>query len=194
MRAAPGVGLAAPQIGDLRRVIVLEVCSLAFGGKAHPADAFCCGTGQDTAALMQKESRRMRKAKQRTPFELRVFVNPVLSFPTDEMVTFEEACLSIPGYAATVKRYQEVIVKGFDIDGAPVEWHAKGWAARILQHEVDHLDGKLYIDRAEAGSRFKVLPSVTDGEKPWMAAMGLVLAAAAWANHQRRALFGRPGD
>jgi peptide deformylase len=60
---------------------------------------------------------------------------------------FFEGCLSVDGYAALVERYREVEVTGLDEHGAPVVWHATGWPARILQHEVDHLDGALYIDR-----------------------------------------------
>ena len=155
-----------------------------------------CGIGcQDTTALMQAESHRRLRAKERIPFELRVVVNPVLSFPTEETALFEEACLSVPGYAATVRRFKEVIVSGFDQNGKAVEWHATGWAARILQHEVDHLDGKIYIDRAETGSQYKVLPGMASGEKRWLVAIAaLVVGVTAWANQNRQAIFAPQGS
>jgi len=167
---------------------------------------------------MQAESHRRLRAKERIPFELRVVVNPVLSFPTEETALFEEACLSVPGYAATVRRFKEVIVSGFDQNGKviqlaqallnpaagaltpdtcvqAVEWHATGWAARILQHEVDHLDGKIYIDRAETGSQYKVLPGMASGEKRWLVAIAaLVVGVTAWANQNRQAIFAPQGS
>jgi len=118
MRAAPGVGLAAPQIGCELRVIVLE----------------------DNALLMRKEKPRLLQVQQRKPFPLKVIVNPVLEVTTDKTASFQEACLSLPGYAGQVQRYTEVTVRGYDEQGCRVEWDASGWAARILQHELDHCE------------------------------------------------------
>lgn len=125
MRAAPGVGLAAPQIGVPLRVIVLE----------------------DRDDLMAKTTPAERKERERVAFPRRVFVNPVLRAIGDERATFFEGCLSVSGYAALVERAAEVEVTGFDENGAPQTWRVRGWPARILQHEVDHVDGTLYIDR-----------------------------------------------
>jgi peptide deformylase len=126
MRAAPGVGLAAPQIGVGLQIIVLE----------------------DAEALMSKLSAEEREARGRTPFPLQVIVNPRLTVREGAgAATFFEGCLSVKGYMALVERDLEVEVTGLDQKGAPFSWQARGWPARILQHEVDHLRGTLYIDR-----------------------------------------------
>jgi peptide deformylase len=125
MRAAPGVGIAAPQIGIGQQVIVLE----------------------DREELMKKLSPEERAARERAPFPLTVIVNPELRLLGDGKAVFFEGCLSVPGYMALVERQLEVEVTGFDADGAPLRWRARGWPARILQHETDHLRGTLYIDR-----------------------------------------------
>lgn len=125
MRAAPGVGLAAPQIGVGRRVIVLE----------------------DSEAYMARLSAEERQLRGRVAFPLRVIVNPVLRIIGGEKALFFEGCLSVAGYAALVERHLAVEVSGVDERGAEIRWEARGWPARILQHEVDHLDGTLYVDR-----------------------------------------------
>lgn len=125
MRRAPGVGLAAPQIGVSKRVIVLE----------------------DAERLMAKLSPEEREERGRAPFPLKVIVNPVLTIVDDAPVTFFEGCLSVPGLSALVPRGTEVEVKGTDEKGTPLSWRVRGWPARILQHEVDHLEGTLYVDR-----------------------------------------------
>jgi peptide deformylase len=131
MRAAPGVGLAAPQIGVSRRIFVLE----------------------DTPALMSKLTERERDERERIPFETRVFVNPVVTpIASSGSATFFEGCLSVKGYAALVTRALEVEVSGVDAEGRPQVWRVRGWPARILQHELDHLDGTLYVDRMHTRS------------------------------------------
>lgn len=125
MRAAPGVGLAAPQIGVPLRVIVLE-------------------DRDESIANLSPEERRERE---REPFPARVIINPVLRVIGDERITFFEGCLSVDGFAALVERACEVEVTGLDDHAQPITWRVRGWPARILQHEVDHLDGMLYIDR-----------------------------------------------
>jgi peptide deformylase len=125
MRQAPGVGLAAPQIGVSLRVIVLE------------------DTEQAATLLAPQE----RHERERDPFPLRVFVNPILRPQGQESRMFFEGCLSITGYAALVERHRHVEASGLDQYGQPQTWLTHGWAARILQHEVDHLDGVLYVDR-----------------------------------------------
>jgi peptide deformylase len=145
MRAAPGVGLAAPQIGVGLRVIVLE----------------------DRAELMAKITPAERAERERAPFGPRVIVNPVLRATSDEKATFFEGCLSVSGYVGLVTRAAEVEVTGLDETGAPVTWRVRGWPARILQHEVDHVDGTVYVDRmitrsfstgSEAQARFAGKP------------------------------------
>ncbi len=125
MRAAPGVGLAAPQIGVPWRVIVLE----------------------DRAELAGRLTEAERQERERVPFPVRVLVNPVLREVGSERALFFEGCLSVSGYVALVDRAREVEVTGLDERGALQTWRARGWPARILQHEVDHLEGTLYVDR-----------------------------------------------
>lgn len=125
MRAAPGVGLAAPQIGVGLRVIVLE----------------------DREDLMGRIAPEERALRGRVPVPLRVIFNPVLTLIGDKRATFFEGCLSVSGFMALVERALEVEVTGFDEVGDPLKWRVSGWPARILQHEVDHIDGSLYIDR-----------------------------------------------
>lgn len=125
MRDAPGVGLAAPQIGVGLRVVVLE----------------------DRAELMARLPEEQKKARDRRPFPLTVLINPTLRFEGEARATFLEGCLSVPGYMALVERSLEVVVNASDAHGNPIELREKGWPARILQHELDHLDGTLYVDR-----------------------------------------------
>ncbi|AKU95049.1 Peptide deformylase [Labilithrix luteola] len=125
MRAAPGVGLAGPQVGVPLRVIVLE----------------------DREELIAKLTPEERRERERVAFEPKVIFNPVLVPAGDERATFFEGCLSVRGFAGLVERAAEVEVSGLDENAKPIRWHVRGWPARILQHEVDHLDGTLYIDR-----------------------------------------------
>ncbi|HVY49602.1 MAG TPA: peptide deformylase [Minicystis sp.] len=125
MRNAPGVGLAAPQIGVPLRVVVME----------------------DAEELMQRLSDDERAERGRTPLPLTVLVNPEMRPVGDAQATFFEGCLSVGGYMALVERRLEVEVKGLDEKGKPVAFTARGWPARIVQHELDHLDGTLYVDR-----------------------------------------------
>jgi peptide deformylase len=125
MRTAPGVGLAAPQLGEPWRVIVLE----------------------DRPELMATASPGELTERERAPFDVRVIVNPVLRLLGEARVTFPEGCLSVSGFVALVPRALEVEVTGTDAHGVPQRWQVRGWPARILQHEVDHIDGVLYVDR-----------------------------------------------
>jgi peptide deformylase len=125
MRKAPGVGLAAPQIGVGLALVVLE----------------------DREELMSKLSAEQRELRGRRPFPLTVIVNPELSVVREEKATFLEGCLSVPGYMGLVERALTVEVRGIDLDGKPLVLRESGWPARILQHELDHLAGTLYVDR-----------------------------------------------
>lgn len=137
MRKAPGVGLAAPQIGVPLRVLVLE----------------------DREELMASLTPAEKQERERVAVPVRVFINPTLTPQSEEKVTFFEGCLSVAGYAGLVERWREVEVSGLDEKGQAVTWRVKGWPARILQHEVDHLEGTLYIDRMLTRS-FGTLPQV----------------------------------
>ncbi|MBN2258490.1 MAG: peptide deformylase [Anaerolineaceae bacterium] len=82
------------------------------------------------------------------PKKLFVVANPELSQHSEEKVTAIEACLSVPGLVGEVERHEQVIVRGMNRFGKPVKIKARGWLARIFQHETDHVDGILYVDRA----------------------------------------------
>ena len=137
MRKAPGVGLAAPQIGVPLRVLVLE----------------------DREELMASLTPAEKQERERVAVPVRVFINPTLTPQSEEKVTFFEGCLSVAGYAGLVERWREVEVSGLDEKGQAVTWRVKGGPARLLQHEVDHLEGTLYIDRMLTRS-FGTLPLV----------------------------------
>ncbi|MGB9896790.1 peptide deformylase [Thermanaerothrix sp.] len=115
MRAAPGVGLAAPQVGVSQRVIVVEY-------------------GED-----EDEDK---------PPRLYVVVNPEIVEVSAETEMGVEGCLSIPDLVGEVERYQRIVVKGQNRRGQPIKLKLRGWVARIFQHEIDHLDGVLFTDRA----------------------------------------------
>jgi peptide deformylase len=117
---APGVGLAAPQVAVSQRVIVVRL----------PDD-------EESRAEYGDEAGK-----------LYVFVNPEIIKTSKEMVEGVEGCLSIPGYVGRVSRHQQVVVKGLDRYGKPQRIKASDWLARVFQHEIDHLDGRLYIDIA----------------------------------------------
>jgi peptide deformylase len=125
MRAAPGVGLAAPQIGVPLRVFVAEDREDRMSGV--PADSLAI--------------------RGRKPLALTVVVNPTIAAASTESETFFEGCLSVRGYGALVCRATTVDLTGVDTGGRPVSLRLEGWASRIMQHEMDHLDGILYIDR-----------------------------------------------
>jgi len=125
---ARGVGLAAPQLGTSLRVIVLE----------------------DTEEGMSDVSAGDRAAQRRAPFAAKVIINPVLTPVGDASAAFFEGCLSVAGYRAVVRRHLRVRCRGLGGDGTAVDFEASGWMARILQHEVDHLNGVLYVDRMDS--------------------------------------------
>jgi peptide deformylase len=115
MRAAPGVGLAAPQVGASERVIVVEY-----------------GDEEDETV----------------PKKLYALVNLELKAISQETEVGVEGCLSVPGLLGEVERSLAVTVKGLNRRGQPVRIKAKGWLARIFQHEIDHLNGVVFTDRA----------------------------------------------
>jgi len=128
MRAAPGVGLAAPQIGESLRILVME---------------------DDDATQLAAMSEARRAELDRRRLSLQVVVNPVLELVGDESDDFFEGCLSVDGYRAVVARRRHARLTGVDAGGQPVDLQLAGWPARIAQHEVDHLDGVLYVDRMD---------------------------------------------
>jgi peptide deformylase len=120
MYDAPGVGLAATQVGVAKRIAVMD-CS--------------------------------RDEGRRDPI---VMVNPEI-IEQSEPAEVDEGCLSVPGMSETLKRYAKVRARALDRDGKPFEVEAEGLLAQCIQHEIDHLDGKLYIDRLSSLKRERLL-------------------------------------
>jgi len=127
MRAAPGVGLAAPQIGQPLQLAVVE----------------------DREQYHHDISEEQLAARARKPIPFQVLINPRLVWQSEETREFYEGCLSLPGYTGVVRRAYAVKVECLDATGNPRLIQAAGWHARILQHEIDHLQGNLYIDRMQ---------------------------------------------
>lgn len=123
MKDAPGVGLAAPQVGVLQRLLVYDVDD-------YP----------------------------------RVLANPVLDEFSEEIEEAEEGCLSVPGVTMPVERPVSVRVRGLDEYGEPVDFRAEGFEARVIQHENDHLDGVLIVDRTSRSARAAALRAVRANE------------------------------
>jgi peptide deformylase len=130
MDAAPGVGLAAPQVG-----VPIQLAVLQDGPQRW---------GQLT------ELERAQRERNAVPFT--VLVNPTLQPVDDDLVGYYEGCLSVPGLTGVVARNRAVRVNALDEHGHPIVHIFSGWAARIAQHEVDHLRGCLYVDRVETRS------------------------------------------
>jgi len=121
---APGVGLAAPQVGINKRLIVYN------------------------PNVGDSESDEDKKKR-----EFKPLINPEIISASGSVVSEKEACLSVPDFSSDVKRYKKVTVKALDIDGKKIEFDAEGIQAVIMQHEIDHLDGVLFIDRISALKR-----------------------------------------
>jgi len=129
MRDAPGVGLAAPQIGVGIQLAVIE-----------DREEYQNGAAEDQLS-----------ERQRSPVDFHVIINPTIEISGDT-VEFFEGCLSVNGFAGLVRRGLQVTVNCLNERAEPVTIKAEGWYARILQHEIDHLNGTLYIDRMETRS------------------------------------------
>jgi peptide deformylase len=129
MYDAPGIGLAAIQIGTPKRVITLDL------------------------------------AKKEDPKNPQVFINPEILWTSDEKATYEEGCLSIPEFYDEVERPSQVKVKYLDLEGAQNLIEANGLLATCLQHEIDHLDGILFIDHLTALKRNIILRKLLKAKK-----------------------------
>jgi peptide deformylase len=117
MREAPGVGLAAPQLGVSQQLIVVEY----------------------NVDNIDDENAKKK---------LFVVANPVILQKSEETENGVEGCLSIPGLVGDVERFSQITIKGQNRRGQPVKIKANGWLARIFQHEIDHVEGILFTDRA----------------------------------------------
>ena len=129
MYAAPGIGLAAIQIGVPKRVVTMDL------------------------------------AKKDDPAEPLVFINPEIVWSSDEKATYEEGCLSIPEYYEEVERPKSVRVKFLDREGKPQEMEADGLLSTCLQHEIDHINGVLFIDHISKLKRDRIVKKFTKAAK-----------------------------
>jgi len=125
MYQAPGVGLAASQVGITKRVIVADI---------KPRERISESPEDEEILLPPDRS------------ELIELINPEIVFSEGEVVG-EEGCLSIPGFVSDVKRKYNVVVEGYNRDGEPIQIECEDLLARVFQHEIDHIDGILFIDR-----------------------------------------------
>jgi peptide deformylase len=121
MDAAPGVGLAGPQIGVMRRIIVVHLAADEEEGQ---------------------------------PEAVMTLLNPEIVKAQGRVLALE-GCLSIPGWTGEVPRSEVVTVKAMDLDNKQIRFKARGWLARVVQHEIDHLDGILFVDRVEDRSTLR---------------------------------------
>lgn len=126
MREAPGVGLAAPQIGRSIKLTVIE-----------------------TLPELDEDGSEIEDSR-----DLYVISNPEIVWTSRKMVKGIEGCLSIPGYVGEVERYESIRVRAQDRHGKKIKLRLNGWTARIFQHEIDHLNGVLYIDRLTDQANF----------------------------------------
>jgi peptide deformylase len=129
MYDAPGIGLAAVQIGTPKRIVTMDL------------------------------------AKKEEPKQPQVFINPEIIWSSEETATYEEGCLSIPEFYEEVERPAQVKVTYLDIDGAPREVEANGLFATCLQHEIDHLNGILFIDHLSKLKRDRVIKKFAKAAK-----------------------------
>jgi len=123
MHDAPGVGLAAPQVGVVQRLLVYDVDD-----------------------------------------DPKVLVNPELDEFADEVAEADEGCLSVPGLTMPVERPVSVRVRAQDADGEPLDFRAEGFEARVIQHEFDHLEGVLIVDRTSRSARASAMRSMRERE------------------------------
>ena len=142
MYAAPGIGLAAVQIGDVRRVIVMDL-----------NDAVLEGDVQDAEPDESEEAQIAR----RNP---RYYVNPEIVWASDELFTYEEGCLSVPEYFDSVERPARVRLRYLNYAGETIEEEAEGLYAVCIQHEMDHLEGVLFIDHLSRLKRERAVARV----------------------------------
>jgi peptide deformylase len=129
MYEAPGIGLAAVQVGETKRVVTLDL------------------------------------AKKDDPKAPLVLINPKLTWRSDETATYEEGCLSIPEFYEEVERPAQVRVSFLDLDGKEQELDATGLLATCIQHEIDHLDGVLFIDHISRLKRARVIKKFAKAAK-----------------------------
>ncbi|MBB5747431.1 peptide deformylase [Brevundimonas variabilis] len=148
MYDAPGIGLAAVQIGDLRRVVVMDL-----GDGPAPADEAEAVSESEAGTEAGTED----SARHPNP---RFFVNPEILWASDELYIYEEGCLSIPEYFDQVERPARVRVAYLDREGVRIEEEIEGLYAVCFQHELDHLNGVLFIDHLSRLRRDRAMTKV----------------------------------
>lgn len=153
MYAAPGIGLAAVQIGALDRVIVMDL---------GDRDGTVCETEEEDTP----EAAEAAEARKNPRF----FANPEILWASDELYTYEEGCLSIPEYFDKVERPARVRIRYLNRDGKQVEEEATGLYAVCIQHEMDHLNGVLFIDHLSRLKRERAVTKVKKAAKDRIAA------------------------
>jgi peptide deformylase len=141
LHAAPGVGLAAPQIGERIQLAIIE----------------------DLAEYMREVPQEDLAVRERRPVPFHVIINPCVTSFGNEKVEFFEGCLSLAGFMGVVPRAREITVECLDEHGSKRVIIASGWYARILQHEIDHLNGTIYIDRMQS----RTFASVENHKRYW---------------------------
>ncbi|OQY00472.1 MAG: peptide deformylase [Desulfobacteraceae bacterium 4572_130] len=119
MVSSQGIGLAAPQVGINKRVIIYNPC-------VYKSD----------------DNKIIEKAQ-----EFKAIINPEIISSQGSVISRKEACLSVPDYNSDVKRFEKITIKGLNIDEQKIQFNAEGIQAVIIQHEIDHLNGILFIDR-----------------------------------------------
>jgi peptide deformylase len=143
MRAARGVGLAAPQVGTSLQIFVYEM--------APPSEPPPAGQTPEPSQVPEREAPgampAMGEPGSSVAIPLHVVINPMLTPQAGELVYDWEGCLSIPDLRGLVPRHPGVRVRGLDRQGRPVNYVATGFEARIVQHEFDHLNGVVFLER-----------------------------------------------
>lgn len=144
MYAAPGIGLAAAQIGELKRVVVMDLGDKPVEGAAEEPEA-------------EAEEAEALQLARRNP---RYFVNPEVTWASEEMFSYEEGCLSVPDYFDAVERPARIRVRYLDYQGQQIEEEIDGLYAVCFQHELDHLNGVLFIDHLSRLRRERAVAKV----------------------------------
>lgn len=151
-----GVGLAAPQVGESLKIFIVseeaEEIDRATKNKP-PQPSSKCG-GKDEVAEAKKRYEKKEGEEKTKPYDLRawkyyVFINPEVKNISRKKVSGPEGCLSVPGKFGIVKRHQKITVEAYDEHGKKFTRGASNFFARVIQHELDHLKGMLFIDRAD---------------------------------------------
>ena len=152
MYDAPGIGLAAIQVGVPQRIVTMDL-----GKRKHEGDAEEIEEGETTEGEEPEEEEEVKNP--------RVFINPEITWSSDELSTYEEGCLSIPDIHEEVERPARVKVKFMDLDGKQHEEEADGLYATCIQHEIDHLNGVLFIDHISRLKRERIVKKFTKAKK-----------------------------